>query len=280
MAIITRTVYGAALQTAQLTGKPFNLVEFTTLNEKLNIQDTAVINGTEYPTLKYVAIGNGGHGIRNGGGNMAVPVPLQHRTSDAALYNGIPFVLRHVNDDLNSTDRERYALRRIEEHNGENYFAYYLRRLPVSVSEVQMQHKTVNGSTTTVIPFVPTTANLNPTPPDIDNSGSNVATGDYLTASLLVNFQLDSFDIQEIINACNIIYNSEDYAIISEIGLVTGIERNITTVGNGGVNINFDEVIAAQIHTHVSSFHALKFTLNGVNTTFDIGATEPLLMTP
>lgn len=279
MEIITRTVYGAALQTAQLTGKPFTLVANTTLNEKLSVATNPTILADEYPRLQYVCIGNGGHGIRTGGTNMAVPVPLQHRTSDAAPYNIIPFVLRHVDDDLLSAERERYALRRIEQHNGDNYFAYYLRRLPLTASQVVMNHKTVNGANTTVTPFIPTAANLSPVAPDINSSGTNVATGDYLTATLQVEFNLDDFDIEEILKACNIIYGNDDFAIISEIGLCSGLPRTVQTNGSGGSTINFDEVVATQIHTHISSFHALKFTQNGVNTTFDIGATEPLLMT-
>lgn len=280
MEIITRTVYGAALQTAQLTGKPFTLVANTTLNEKLNVATGPTILPDEYPRLQYVCIGNGGHGIRTGGASMAVPVPLQHRTSDAAPYNIIPFVLRHVDNDLTPTERTRYALRRIEPHNGENYFAYYLRRLPVTAGQVVMSHKTVNGANTTVTPFVPTAANLSPTAPDINSSGTNVATGDFLTATLQVEFNLDAFDIAEILAACTIIYGNEDFAIISEVGLCSGLPRTVSTNGSGNTIINFDEVVATQIHTHISSFHALKFTQNGVNTTFDIGATEPLFMTP
>lgn len=280
MEIITRTVYGAALQTAQLTGKPFTLVTNSTLNEKLSVLTGPTIAPQEYPRLQYVCIGNGGHGIRSGGSGMSVPVPLQHRTSDAAPYNIIPFAIRHIDNDLTNVERARYALRRTEMHSGENYFAYYLRRLPVTASSVVMNHKTVVGANTTVTPFIPTAANLSPTPPDIASSGSTVTTGDYLTATLQVAFDLDSFDIQEILNACNLIYGDDDFAIISEIGLCSGLERAITTTGTGGSTINFDEVAACQIHTHVSSFHALKFTMGGVNTTFDIGATEPLLITP
>lgn len=280
MEIITRTVYGAALQTAQLTGKPFNLETNTTLNEKMGVLTNATLAPEEYPRLQYVCIGNGGHGIRNGGSSMAVPVPLQHRTSDAAPYNILPFALRHMDDDMSAGERSRYALRRIEQHSGENYFAYYLRRLPVSASNVVMNHKTVVGANTTVTPFIPTSANLSPVPPDINNQGTTVATGDYLTATLQVDFNLDAFDIEQILAACTIIYGDDDFAIISEIGLCSGLERVISTSGTGNSTINFDEVAAAQIHTHISSFHALKFTMGGINTTFDIGATEPLLITP
>lgn len=278
MEIITRTVYGAALQTAQLTGKPFQLIENTTLNEKLNILTTPTFAAGEYPRLQYVVIGNGGHGIKNGGTSMVAPVPLQHRTSDAAPFNMLPFVLRHVDEDIPQTQRQRYALRRTESHNGENYYAYYLRRLPATTAEVQLSHKAVSGGNTTVTPFVPTAANLNPVAPDIANTGTNVATGDYLTATLATQFNLDAFDISEILKVAQIIYGEDDFAIISEIGLVTGVERTIATTTSGGATINFNEVAAAQIHTHITRFTPLKFTNNAVNNTYNLGATEPLFL--
>lgn len=276
--IITRTVYGAALQTAQLTGRPFELIASTTLNEKLNVLTNPTIVSGEYPRLQYVCIGNGGHGIKNGGTNMVVPVPLQHRTSDAAPFNMIPFVLRHVDEDLPQGQRVRYALRRTEQINGENYYAYYLRRLPAITGSVQLNHKAVSGGNTTVTPFTPTSAHLNPVPPDLDNSGTNVATGDYLTATLATQFNLDSFDIAEILKVSTIIYGEDDFAVISEIGLVTGLERQISVATSGGANVNFNEVAAAQIHTHITRFTPLKFTNGAVNNTYNLGATEPLFL--
>lgn len=38
-----------------------------------------------------------------------------------------------------------------------------------------------------------------------------------------MEFNLDDFDIVEILKVCNIIYGSEDFVIISEIGLCSGV---------------------------------------------------------
>lgn len=278
MEIITRTVYGAALQTAQLTGKPFQLVANTTLNEKLGILTSPTISLNEYPRLKYVVIGNGGHGIKNGGTNMVAPVPLQHRTSDAGLFNMLPFALRHVSEDLNAGQRARYCLRSQKEYNGEQYYAYWGRRLPADSATVQLNHKAVSGGNTTVTPFVPNSSNLSPVPPDLQNNGTNVATGDYLTATLATQFNLDSFDIAEILKVATIINGDDDFAIISEIGLVTAVERQIGVQTTGGGTVNFDEIAAAQIHTHITRFTPLKFSAAGVNNTYNLGATEPLFL--
>lgn len=277
MEAIVRTVYGANLQTAQLLGIPFEVVPNSTLNDKFNASNTVGLSPADMPRMQYVAIGNGGHRMKvTGTGTLQVPEPIQHRTTDAALYSHLPFVLRPIGNDLTASERERYALRRLEQYNGEDYFAYYLRRMDLTGVNAQMEYKTVVGDVTTTTPFTPTAGNLSPTPPVVVTGGSVTTSGDYVTASAIVYFNLDSFDVAEILNACNIIYGSEDFAIISEIGLCSGVDKVVNAFDSVGSTFNFNEVIAAQIVSHISSFHALRFTSAGVNTMFDVGATEPL----
>ena len=56
-----RTVYGAALQTAQVLGLPVDIPANTTLNEKLSIQSSAALGANEVPRMQYISIGIGGH---------------------------------------------------------------------------------------------------------------------------------------------------------------------------------------------------------------------------
>lgn len=275
---IVRTVYGAHLQTCQLMGIPFTVPTSSTLNEKFNIS-TGVLTSSDMPRMRYVAIGNGGHRMKaTGSGSLQVPEPIQHRTTDAALYSHIPFALRPVADDLSPAVRARYALRRAETHNGDNYFAYYLRRMDLTSVTSQMEYKavTAGGITTTI--FQPDSDNLSPVPPVINSGGTVVTSGDYVTASARVSFILDVTDVQEILRACEVIYGSEDYGIISEIALCSGVDKMVQSFDAGGGTFNFNDVMAAQIVSHISSFHALRFTSNGVNTLFDVGATEPLFL--
>jgi hypothetical protein len=253
---------------------PFTKVPNSTLNEKFNIATNEVIGPTDIPSMRYVAIGNGGHKMKQSGvNNLQVPEPLQHRTTDAALYSHIPFVMRNKTDPLSAADEARYALKRVETIGSTQYYAYYLRRMDLTGVTSNMELKTVlNGNTTTNV-FIPTVGNLNPVPPNTVTGGAVTATGDYVTATANISFVLDSVDIINILDACNIMFGSEDYAIISEIGLCSGIDRQVSF--EAGL---FNEVIAAQIVSHISSFHALRFTASGVNTIFDVGATEPLFL--
>jgi hypothetical protein len=265
-----RTVYGAYLQTCQLLGLPFDLKPNTTLNEKLGIQESATLNQSEMPHVRYFCIGNGGHDVKSAGGK-SIPVALQHRPSDPVPFSLIPFVLRQVDDDLNATQRQRYALRRTKSYNGVNYFEYSARRIDITGVTAKMYYHEVDVGTTTVTEFTPDASNLSPVPPDLSNT-------DYLTASARLTLMMDDFDIAEIINAVKIIYGDEDLAIISEIGMCSGVDRVVSTVTTGNATINFNEVVGCQIHSHMKGIHLLQFVNKELGKNYDVGATEPLFL--
>lgn len=274
---IVRTIYGAALQATMLTGTPLVIKPNTTLNEKFGIQDTHVLNNQDMPRLRYATVGNGGHTWRAGADSIPIPETAQHSPWDAALFNHLPFVLREVTQDLTPVEVERYAMRRIETHGGVDYAAYYLRRLPLVGVMTEMEMHSVLNDVTTTTPFIPTSSNLDPVPVDLDEGGANVTTGDYLTASSKLAFVLDAFDVAELLNVARVLYQDEGYAIISEIGLCSGVDKLVlVTTPSGG--FNFTESVATQVITHISTFIPLKFTSTGVNMLFDVGATEPLLV--
>lgn len=272
-----RTVYGAYLQTCQLLGLPFDLKPNTTLNEKLGIQESATLNQSEMPHVRYFCIGNGGHDVKSAGGK-SIPVALQHRPSDPVPFSLIPFVLRQVDDDLNATQRQRYALRRTKSYNGVNYFEYSARRIDITGVTAKMYYHEVDAGTTNVTEFTPDASNLSPVPPDLSNTGTNTATGDYLTASARLTLMMDDFDIAEIINAVKIIYGDEDLAIISEIGMCSGVDRIVSTVTTGNATIDFNEVVGCQIHSHMKGIHLLQFVNKELGKNYDVGATEPLFL--
>lgn len=276
---ITRTVYGSNLQTCQLLGIPFNVVPNTTLNEKFSIAANVTLNPTDMPYMRYLVIGNGGHRMKTTGtGTIQVPEPIQHRSTDAALYNHLPFVLRPAANDLPANVRSRYALRRAESYGGNNYFAYYAKRLDLNAISSVMEYHQIANNTDTVSAFIPSTTHLNPTPPAIPSTGTIVTSGDYVISSAKISAVIDAFDVAEILNACNIIHGSEDFAIISEMGMCSGVEKTVTALDAGGTSFNFAEIVAAQIVSHIASYHALRFSSMGVNNVFDVGATEPLFL--
>lgn len=273
---IVRTIHGAYLQTCQILKLPFIVKPHTTLNEKFMIHEGVTISDVEIPHVQYVAIGNGGHRFTTGADGISKPDLVQHLPKHGSLYNHLPFVVRPLDNDLTGAERARYRLRRIEEHNGVRHAVYYLRVLDFTSTIPQMELREISEATISTTPFVPTISDLNPTPPAIDPGMVLTSTGDYIAATAKVHFSMDEWEIAELLSACTIIYGDDRYAIISEIGLCSGVDRTLTGEFNG-VTSGYIDSVATQVVSFLSVLHVAKFTNTGFTMTLDIGSVEPLL---
>ena len=272
----TRTLQGALLQTVELLKLPLEIKSHSTLNEKLNIHNDIVLSDTDMPSVKYVTIGNGGHKMVMGTNNISKPEPIQHTPRHCGLYNHLPFVLRLPNNDLTPSQRLNYRLRRIETHDNISYVAYYLKLLDLSETVPQLELRSVTDGVITSTTFSPSIADLNPTPPPLNPGGIITTTGDYVAATAKVPFSMNSDDIAEFLNVANIIYGDVNYAMISEIGLCSGIDKVVT--GNfNGLDSSYTDAIGVQITNFISSFFAANFSNGSINVILDIGNVEPLL---
>lgn len=274
---VVRTAYGADIQSAQFLGLPVEILPNSTLNQKFAIHDNVAIGEDDQISVKYVGIGNGGHRMVTGTNNIARPEPVQHTPRHAGLYNQLPFVLRLPNEDLTAFERQKYRLRRHETHDGTDYVAYYLRVLDLSNTVPQLELRTVVDGVTTSTKFVPTLADLSPTPPAILPGGVLTTTGDYLAATAKVPFTMSTLEIEEFLNVCNVIYGDDSYALISEIALCAGVDRAVVGDFNG-ITTGYTDAIAVRIVSHISAFFSAKFSNSGIEISLDIGSVEPLLV--
>lgn len=277
MKTITRSIWGSALQTSLLMGLPHVAPANSTLNEKFNFLPGVKPDAAKIPTIKYFCIGNGGHRNAIGADGAPYTAPVNHRASDAALFRHMPFVLRTMDNDLSVTERAKYAGRRIEEHGGRNYFAYYLRRLDLTNTVPQMQHTTVNEGVATTVPYAPTGANLNPTAPEMPSAGVITTSGNFLSTSGVVKISFTEQDIAELVEVARIMYDNEYMAVISEIGLCSGVDKTTTGSGAGNTQFNYLEAIAVQIATFITAYYSMGFTNKGFDFEVELGATEPML---
>lgn len=273
---ITRTVYAASIQTNLFLKTPQAYPENTTLNEKFGINNGILPSSTDVPSLGYYTIGNKGH--QNVIGSEGIPKmePVQHRATDAALYGHIPFVMRPLNNDLSQVDRAKYALRLEQVIDGIRYALYYARRLDKTNVSTQMQMKTVNNGVETTTPFVPNSSNLSPTPPAITSTGVNTTDGSYVSAVATLTIRISEAEASEILNVAKVLYGDEGYAIVSEIGLVTGVDKVVQVTSTAG-NFTMNEVIVAQIAAFSPALIPLNFNRTGADVVLNVGATEPLL---
>lgn len=272
-----RTIYGSALQSALLLGIPYSIKEFTTLNEKLGIQNGVSPQPNIYPRVNYFCIGNGGHQMTMGADNIPLSKINQHKASDAALFKHLPFILRIPGNDLTAAERANYALRKEENINGTIYIAYYLRRIDMTEVASELNYRTVVNGVITSTPFVPTSSMLSPTPAVINNTGVNTISSDYITVSSLVSVGFTAIEIAELLNVANVLYGNESYAIISEIGLCSGVDKVINVTPSSGGSFNFNEAIAVQITSFINAFHVAQYVNEGITKTLDLGVNEPLL---
>lgn len=270
----TRTVYGSRLQAILSSKLPFSVDQDTTLNEKFNVLAGETPPVGQYPAVQYYCIGNGGHRMATGTGGIALSEVNQHKAIDAALFNHLPFVLRAQNNDIANSEQQKYALRTVQTYGGVNYYAYWLKRIPVDSAVVSTIIQTTNNGVTTSANFVPSPSNLSPTPSALDPDSVNLLTAQYANVSALLPLQLTAGEIAEILNAAEIIHGSQKYAIISEIGLVSASDHVITLPNSNTMK----EAICAQINAFISTMHVLPYATPGINGSFNLGTNEPMLV--
>ena len=277
MESVTRTIYASHLNTCKSLQRPFSILPNSTLNQKFNLFKDELPSINEYPVLGYIGIGNKGATYEVTDTNFILTTPVPHLPRDASLYNFIPFIVRNINNDISSTERIKYRLRVPITIGGTTYVAYYLRTLSINDLIPTVELRNVDGENITTSSFTPTLSDLSPNHPNISNSNLNTANGDYLVSTAKINFQLNANDIQEIMDACNILFGDPRYAVINEIAIVTGIDK-ILQGTFGGTTSNYTEVIAAQIATFISQYHALTTNSTKVEIDLDVGAVESLLI--
>ena len=273
---VVRTGISSLTQTTQYIGKQLKILPNSTLNQKLNINSDILPVSTDIPTVRYLAIGNGGHGFIIGGNGRVKWNAKHHTVKHTALYNQLPFVLRLPENDLTALERLKYRLRRLETHNGVTYVAYYLRVLDLSTTEPTLELRHVEDGITTSTPYEPTIEDLNPVPPTLVTGEAVTTTGDYLASTAKIPFKMSPEEVEEFVNAVKIIEGEDGYAVISEVATVSGIDRAVTGDFNGAQQ-SYTDVIYAQITSFISTAWVMEYQTDGITLTVDVGNVEPLL---
>ena len=271
-----RSIYGAYLQTCALLGFNVDIKPNSTLNQKFDLFPNEIFNSGETPTVKYLTIGNGGHTASMGVDGLPLINPVPHSPRHAALYNHLPFIIREVSEDLTPGERLMYRLRVPRTIDGVNYMCYYAKVLDLSMVEPKIELRNNTNGIITATDFSPSLADLNPVKPVIPVNGNITSTGNYLASTAKIEFVMNEAEITELLNACNIIYGSDNYAFISEIGLCSGVDRNL--MGNfGGPPSAYTEAVGVQIMNFISTAIPAYALSTSITQTIDVGSTSPLL---
>ena len=277
MKSITRTLIGSKLQTALMLGLTHTYDQHTTLNELFEIQSGVLPPTTTNPKMGYLAVGDGGHYMATGSDGVAYPADHQHRASDQACFNHLPWILRPVDHDLTKEERDKYALRREELHGEDRYFAYYLKRVDLTGANIELLHTVVVDGNESTVPYNYTSANLNPTPPTLSNTGAVATSGDYLTSRALLDLNMSDSDVAEFVNVAKVLYGNPKRAIISELAICSGVDKQVTGAAATGANIQVKEAIGVQVCAHLTACYTVGYSNAGFDFQLDYGATEPML---
>lgn len=271
-----RSIYGAYLQSCALLGFNVEIKPNSSLNQKFDLFPNEIFNSGETPTVKYLTIGNGGHTASMGVDGLPLINPVPHSPRHAALYNHLPFIIREVTDDLTPAERLMYRLRVPRTIDSVNYVCYYAKVLDLSMVEPKIELRNNTNGIITATDFTPSLADLNPVKPVIPVNGNITSTGNYLASTAKIEFVMNETEITELLNACNIIYGSDNYAFISEIGLCSGVDRSL--MGNfGGPPSAYTEAVGVQIMNFISTAIPAYALSTSITQTIDVGSTSPLL---
>lgn len=276
---ITGSIYGAEIQTCQYHGIPYIPRANTTLNENLEILPNIPLNAGEYPTVGYFIVGMGGHRLTAASNGKPKISAIKHRPEDAGLYEIMPLVLRLESDDLTPAERAKYGLRKKVTLFGKNYFAYYAKKLDLSKTESKLYKLTVVDGVKTVVPFVPTSENLHPSAPIIspEQVVATLGDGNYLTVQAVTTITFTELDIAEYQNAVSIMLQDPELAVISEVGLISGVGRDVDAEGPGGSTIRINELGVAQLSQTVSTYENLNFANAAFDLVVNAGMTKSML---
>lgn len=278
MTAITRSIYGADLQSFQYINKPYIPDAKTTINERFNIHYNKTPAVGELHALQYYCIGNKGHYATVTADGFSKVAFYKHKPQDAGLYEYLPFIIRQENDDLSPSERLKYGMRVPITVGNVVYWAYYLKRLDTASLSPQKKIRTTVNGVTDISPFVAAEANLSPQPSIPSNGQVNTTDGTSYEVVTSLDISITEFDVEEIRNACQIIYGDVERAVLSEFGIVAGIRKQVELLDK---NLNttsgtYYESIRSIITDYVSTYHSLTESSSGVDLKLNLGASEPL----
>jgi len=270
-----RTIYGLDLQMAMVAGLPYTIRPNTTINEKLNILPTTPLPADTYPTMRYYAIGIGGLNIVQ---DVAKYSYSMHQTTDAALFEQVPFVIKPVANDLPADERAKYRMRVVKVIGGVEYSLYYYRLIDMNNIDNDIYKITVANNIPKLTRFSTDTDKLlNPIPRDPSTTLFNTSNTDYITKILKLPFILHREDLVEIEAALTLLYGINHGKHLREIAMCSGVEKDVDPAIYGYSK----EAVNSQVmfHSTIDVSSSLLLSQNEeLVRSISLGGQEPLIL--
>lgn len=264
-----KTIWGAIVEASRRPGSTFTLLDYSTLNEHFQIEHGTAFPANTKPEIKYLVIGRGGHA--NVPGNSGLTDLREHRIDNACLMAHLPVRVVPANADLPPDERDKYRLRRLETHKGQQWFVYYAFVIKDISTDIDVKIGTKTDGGISYKDFEAKPEQLNPQPVTIVEGVRNRSTDKQVSVKSPFPIKLLATDIAYIIEAVNLIHAGDlRYAQISEMGVVSGFDKTVTS-NAGGTSISYTEVVAAQIYNFLGVDIKLPYASSGITMNFRIG---------
>ena len=282
---VTNTAIGNLIAKCCITNQSLTIPQYVTLNERYGIlADTSigVKNGRDFE-LKYFGLGiRGSNCTGMDGMGVSIMRVNQHQPIDAELFTPIPLVARTLDADLDNVLRENYRIRVVQKVNNVDYVFYFLKLINFANYNPQIVKVTRDEETgnETVKPYVPNKDDLfDPEPVQMTSSDTVPVSNVYVNSSAILDCSLSEADIEELKNACKIMFGDSAYAAPSEVGIAYGIDTTTSGEIAGGASIQYTEALSAIFAHYVTERDARNANNNtSINYAFDHGASEPMLL--
>jgi len=237
-----RTLQGIKNELLSMTNLPL-IPEFDlTINHKWGVKSN--VAPIKKPTIAYIGFGIGGcYNVDDG--NLSSPYQIKVTNKD--LYLPIPIRCVPVDQDLSSEERSLYRMRVRRTFGDQEYWCYYFKKI-IFNSNVKMTQ--TDPITLEEIPYEEDPNDLTPTPPQPPYTGTVNTNESEINVSLTGSVTVYG---SEILEGISTIYNDARRATISEIGIYTGEDMEVTGLSGTGSDIQYTEAIYAQLATHYTS---------------------------
>lgn len=237
-----RTLQGIKNELLSVTNLPLIPEHDLTINNKWGIQTN--VDPIKKPTIAYVGLGIGGcYNVDDG--NLSSPYQIKATNKD--LYIPIPIRCVPIDQDLTATERSLYRMRVRRTFGDLDYWCYYLKKITFNSNVIMTQ---TDPSTLEEVPYEEDPNELSPQPPQPPYTGTVDINESEINVALTGNVTVYGSEILEGISA---IYNDARRASISEIGIYTGEDQEVTGETGTGSDIQYTEAIYTQLATHYTS---------------------------
>lgn len=276
----TRTQWGNMSQVANQLGIRHNVLPHTTLNEKFGFRPDDKSSNAH--VVECFCIGFGGHRGYMSNLNVYLSTSIDHYPDHAALYRHLPFLIREPGNDLSADERNKYAGRvLLTDPDGKTWIAYMLKVLSKeNLSVGSYRSVRAPDGTVTSDEYTPDSSALNPTPPklDVNNIDKVVTSSTFYNANAELDLSLTPADCAELMTVARVLYRDEQYALVSEYGIVSGSFATVSGDNGLGGQIQYRELIQSQIVNFLTNRgSAADDSDAGVECYVNFGATEATL---